>query len=111
MRGKIAAEAERILGNVGEAMQAWASEELLPLAIEFTPEATGTLKQSARVGDLEWDGRRLSVTLGYTDPKAVEVHERTNARHEIGQAKFLEAALMESARTMLPGIVERLGSG
>ena len=37
-------------------------------------------------------GPRLEVVVGFTQTYALEVHERTDVTHRVGQAKFLETA-------------------
>lgn len=60
-------------------------------SVRRTPKDTGALRESIyvrppRVGD-------TSTEIGYSAPYAVFVHERTELRHPVGQAKFLQAAI------------------
>lgn len=43
---------------------------------------------------------KLTVVIGYSQSYALEVHERTDVRHKVGQAKYLE----EAARVNEPKI-------
>ena len=40
----------------------------------------------------------VSVTVGYTAEYSIHVHENLEARHPVGQAKFLESAAREMAQ-------------
>lgn len=76
-----------------------------------TPVDTGTLRNSGRVSDPTWSGEQLSVHLsfgGAASHYALIVHEDLNAFHAVGQAKFLESTLMESAPFMAKRIAERI---
>jgi hypothetical protein len=62
---------------------------------------------SAFVEPVEEEGEGLSVTLGYSAPHALIVHERLDLRHAPGtQAKYLETAANEA----LSGMAERLAA-
>lgn len=77
-------------------------------AIEKTPKLTGGLR-----GDYDVDGPHVSgshiegkvetSTTGEGGP-AFFVHERTELQHPVGQAKFLEAALLENALSLVPKV-------
>lgn len=69
-------------------------------------EIPGTLRMSARVLEPVRNGRKISVSIVYTDPKAPYVHEDLDAVHAIGEAKFMESTLHESQ----PHMAERLGA-
>lgn len=47
---------------------------------------------------------KISVVIGYSQSYALEVHERTDIQHKVGQAKYLE----EAARSNAPAIKEML---
>lgn len=70
--------------------------QLLEAANQRAPVDTGELRGSGRV---ETDG--LQGTVVYEAPHAVAVHENLEVRHNDGQAKFLEAALVEDQRELL----------
>ena len=58
----------------------------------MTPVETGNLRAGAYTQDIG-DLGNPGVEIGYTAAYAVFVHERTELRHPVGQAKFLETAL------------------
>lgn len=70
------------------------------------PVDTGTLKSSGHVAGTEHVGNKFTATIAYggAAPYAIYVHEDLEAHHEVGQAKYLESVLMESA----PYIAARL---
>lgn len=47
---------------------------------------------------------RVSVVVGYSQSYALEVHERTDVQHKVGQAKYLE----EAARVNEAAIVDSI---
>ena len=68
-----------------------------------TPFKTGALRRSIyvvrpRIGN-------ATTEIGYSAPYAIFVHERTELRHSVGQAKFLEVAVNASRN----GFVKRIG--
>lgn len=65
-----------------------AAVRVMENSVNRTPEDTGELKASSYV---EKDGDK--VKFGYDDEKAIYVHERTDQRHEVGEAKFLRNAM------------------
>ncbi len=75
------------------------------------PVDTGTLRASGFVARPERNGRRISVTLSYggaAKDYAIYVHENLEAHHDVGQAKFLESVLNESAPHMAARIAARV---
>lgn len=50
----------------------------------------------------------LIVCGGPAAPYAIFVHENLTAKHDVGQAKFLESVIMESRRTMAARVARRL---
>lgn len=67
----------------------------LELSNSKVPTDTGELKRSGRV--TEAGGDKLSVV--YDAAHAAIVHERMDLAHDDGQAKFLELAMAELARS------------
>lgn len=51
-----------------------------------------------KLAALSLRAKDVSVTVGYTQYYAIYVHEDLKARHDVGQAKYLE----QPARTMQP---------
>lgn len=79
-----------------------------------TPVLTGALRASALVLKPTRHGRSISVTITFGNVSigyAVYVHENLDAYHHVGQAKFLESVLKESAPYMLQRVAARLGLG
>lgn len=57
------------------------------------PVDTGRLRSTHYVAPPTRDGDGIFVEVGVGTDYAVAVHERTEARHAVGEAKFLERAL------------------
>lgn len=75
------------------------------------PVKYGTLRASGMVSLPVQTGKTISVTLSYggaAEKYAVIVHENLEAIHPIGQAKFLESVLNESAPFMAERVSRRV---
>lgn len=72
-----------------EALRA-AAEHVMEVAVELTPLEEGTLRRSAKV--TVDDGEAI---ISYDGPYARYQHEILTLRHEVGQAKFLESAVVQ----------------
>jgi len=59
-----------------------------------TPVDTGYLRSSAKTR-MESD---YAVLIGYEASYAIFVHERTNLKHKVGEAKFLQNAMDKNKR-------------
>jgi len=70
-------------------------------AVERTPVDSGRLRSTAYVAPPEMGGRGRSVEVGFGTDYAVHVHENTSARHAVGEAKFLEKAVLAVAKGSL----------
>lgn len=72
----------------------------------------GLLRASGHVGEPYFDGNKVAVDLIFGGNGAEEyafyVHEDLDADHAIGEAKFLESTLMESAPYMPERLARRL---
>jgi len=68
------------------------------------PVDTGRLRASHYVAPPKRDGGVLVVEVGVGMKYAVPVHERTELRHTVGEAKYLENAL----NALSPGMGARL---
>jgi hypothetical protein len=78
-----------------------------------TPVDTGALRASGHVKPARRYGKDISVSLefgGPSAPYAVYVHENLEAFHKVGQAKYLESVLLESAPYMGARVAKRMGS-
>lgn len=70
----------------------------------------GNLRASIHAEEPVRKGRRISVTVatGVQAPYAIYVHEDLDAIHPIGEAKFMESVIKESAPSMLDRIGKRV---
>lgn len=59
------------------------------------PVDKGILRGSGYVTDPDVRPGRISVSMGYATDYAAAVHERLDAAHTVGQAKYLEQPLLE----------------
>lgn len=76
-----------------------------------TPVDTGALRASGRVEGPHVQSDEIAVTLQFGDAAAtyaLYVHENLEAFHKVGQAKYLESTLVESAPYMADRIARRL---
>lgn len=76
------------------------AEKTMTKAKELTPVDTGALRASGHVQRPEEVGYEIRVRLGFggaAAPYAIIVHERTDVHHPVGQAKFLESALLQNS--------------
>lgn len=75
-----------------------------------TPVMTGALRGS-HVVDVAHEGRDVVGTItvgGPAAPYALPVHENLDAFHPVGQAKFLESTLAESAKHLPARMAARI---
>ncbi len=75
------------------------------------PVDTGTLRASGHVRGPEYQGSRVFVDITYggaADDYALEVHEDLEMFHSVGQAKYLESVIVESAPHMASRLAKRL---
>lgn len=79
------------------------AEVIMGVAKRRTPVDTGRLRSSGHVKPPTTRSGKSEVILGFGTDYAVYVHERP-ARHTVGQAKYLESAVLEAA----PGYRARL---
>ena len=73
----------------------------------------GTLRASGHVQRPVRSGRKISVTLAYggaAEDYAIIQHEELDYHHEVGQAKYLESVLNESAPHMAARVARRLST-
>ena len=94
------------LKAVSRALYGWAEEVMGDSKDNYVPIDTGALKSSGHVQKPKAEGGSVAVTLGYGGPAgtgkgqkvdvgyAFIVHEDLSARHEVGQAKYLEVPLL-----------------
>lgn len=112
VKGTLAREFGAIAGAIADAAAAALREEAeieMTEAKERTPVDTGALRASGHVETPEVSPGEVSVTLAFGGPAigyAIYVHENLEALHPVGQAKFLESVLIESA----PHFADRVGT-
>lgn len=76
---------------------------------DYVPVDTGTLKASGTVLPPVRSGTRTTVTLGYggaASEYAVIQETREDFHHKVGQAHYLEQAVLDA----VPGLEQRLGA-
>ncbi len=66
----------------------------------LTPVDTGALRSNVS-SDVKKFGKILVGIVSYFMKYAVYVHERTDLRHTVGKAKFLETAVFNMSNNML----------
>lgn len=78
--------------------------------VDTTPHAPhpGQLRASGKVHPPERRGKNITVTMSYDTYYAVYVHEILDNFHPVGQAKYLESVLNESAPYMSARIARRI---
>ena len=110
LEAKLKAIAAAMPSKIGVALYREAQIEMTE-SKKRVPVDTGALRSSGVVQKPVSDGNATSVTLGYGGPSvdyAFKVHEDLEAFHKVGQAKYLESVLMESAPNLLQRIANRL---
>lgn len=76
-----------------------------------TPVDTGALRAShvTTIPEINKDEIRVEISVGGpAAPYAVAVHEKVEVRHPVGQAKFLESAVLEAAREFPTRVAVRI---
>lgn len=71
-------------------------------AQEITPVKTGALQNSGTVETPVTTRSSVECTIGFNTDYAAAVHERLNAHHAQGQPKYLETAMRQEARKLVP---------
>jgi hypothetical protein len=110
MRAKLRQIAAKFPDRVGAAIYQEAQIEMTE-SKRRVPVDTGVLRASGRVSEPERSGRNISVMLSYggaAEDYAIYVHENLEAFHRVGQAKYLESVLDESAPHMAARIAARV---
>lgn len=107
---ELAALAARFPEAAQQALREEAEIEMTE-AKERTPVRTGALRASGRVEDLGEGPGAIGVRWAFGGAAvdyAVPVHENLEAFHRVGQAKYLESVLVESAPHMTERIARRM---
>lgn len=98
----------RIAGNAADALNHGA-ELLRGDSVPLAPMDRGPLRGSAQVTPATPES--LTAHVSYDTPYAARQHEELDWHHEDGQAKFLEAPLIEHEDKYQQAIANRLGKG
>jgi hypothetical protein len=110
VRGKIAAALLTMRTQAADALYREAEVEMIE-SKKRCPRDTGTLYNSGHVQPPEDTKDGISVTMGYggaAEDYAIVQHENLEFHHKVGQAKFLESVLQESAPYLLERIAKRI---
>lgn len=117
MIANLKAISKRFPDRVGAALYQEAQIEMTEAKrrtpVDITPDAPhpGQLRASGQVAKPERKGRQISVTLSFGGGAvyyAIYVHEILTNHHPVGQAKYLESVLNESAPHMASRLAARL---
>lgn len=76
-----------------------------------TPVDTGALRSTVHTEGPTVQGRAISTAIvagGPSAPYALAVHEDLEAFHPVGQAKYIESVINESASHIAARVVQRL---
>lgn len=107
LRARLGQIAKKMPAELGKAMRQETEIEATE-ARRRTPVDTGALRASIHVEGPTFEGASVSTAIvagGTTAGYAVYVHEDLDAFHKVGQAKFIESVLLESA----PHMADRIG--
>lgn len=112
---------DRALANIDAAIENLRAKAVIALYQEAeiemteakrrTPVDTGALRDSGFVEPAEEDFGGVSVRLGFggaSAPYAIYVHENLEAIHPVGEAKFLESTILESAPYLPARVAKRM---
>ncbi len=107
---RLEAMAKGMPNEVGKALRAEAEIEMTE-AKNRTPVDTGALRASGHVIGPKVDRDGIYVEMdfgGPAAPYAIKVHEDMEAFHRVGQAKFLESVVLESAPFLARRVAKRV---
>jgi hypothetical protein len=66
-------------------------------AQQLVPVKTGALQGSGTTEPAKIDGEKITKLVGFNTDYAAAVHEKLQAQHAVGEAKFLEHAMSQNA--------------
>ena len=87
------------------------AQTIREVSMQRTPVLTGALRASHAVRGPFFGADEVSVDIavgGPAAPYAIFVHENLAAHHDVGQAKFLESALLEAKPTLAQNVLDRI---
>ena len=100
-------------GALDRALYAIASNVIAHAQADYVPVDTGTLKASGTVLPPEREGSRVTVTLGFGGAAKdyAEIQERReDFHHKVGQAHYLETAVLDAVPTMQTELAARVAA-
>lgn len=83
------------------------AERVMDNAVQRAPKDTGALRESAFISRPIQVGQTIFLYMGFGADHAAQVHEDTGRAFRVGEAKFLEKAVMQLAKGSLHKIVRR----
>ena len=110
MREKLARLRQRFPDEIGLALRQETEIESTEVK-KRTPVDTGNLRASVHVEGPFREGRRVWTQIvagGPAAPYAIYVHENPDAVHPVGQWKFIESVILESAPYMAQRLAKRI---
>jgi len=115
--GEMARRLQEIVARMKRELETAVYQEALDVqrfSMRMTPVETGALRASHETKRPRTDsGGTIVVDIvvgGPSAPYALYVHENLDANHEVGQAKFLETAVLASQPTFASNVAKRLES-
>jgi len=112
---QMARRLQEIVANAKRELEVAVYQEALVvqrLSMQLTPVLTGALRASHETKRPRTDGGSLVVDIvvgGPAAPYALYVHENLDAHHKVGQAKFLESAVLAYQPEFATNVGKRLG--
>ena len=82
------------------------AERIMDAAVDRAPLDTGELRRSAYVAPPARVGTGWTIDLGFGAAHALRVHEATERSYRVGEAKFLEKAIMTEGRAGMRDVVK-----
>jgi hypothetical protein len=79
-------------------------------AVKRTPVDTGNLRNSFYKKTLKLLGGKPAGEIGNTAEYAIYVHENLESHHRVGEAKFLENAIIENSDRIVKIIAENINT-
>lgn len=100
----IAAGGARAVAAAAKASEQFTAVAVVGVAQTLVPVETGALAASGVTEPATVTADKIEVQAGFNTSYAAAVHEILTARHEQGQAKYLEAAMSQAAPQFAPHV-------
>jgi hypothetical protein len=107
MKGLEGEGRRRVIGAGVAAVDQFANH-VVGKAQRLAPVETGALKASGVAEKAEFTGKDITAVIGFNTDYAAAVHERLDAHHDEGQAKYLETAMRTEAPKLHPFAVKEM---